>query len=67
VCDVVARVRPRAAPAPVGRFEILPGHQAQVDFAEFRFLWGKRSALLVVLGDSWLLWPQPFPATTFAV
>ena len=48
----VARVRPRPLPEPLVRFETDPGHQAQVDFAEFRFPWGKRFALLVVLGFS---------------
>ena len=38
------------------RFETPPGHQAQVDFAEFKLPWGKRYALLVVLGYSRLLW-----------
>ena len=38
------------------RFETPPGRQAQVDFAEFRLPWGKRYALLVVLGYSRLLW-----------
>ncbi len=52
----VQRVRPTPAPAPVVRFETPPGHQAQVDFAEFQFPWGKRYALLVVLGYSRLLW-----------
>lgn len=52
----VREVRPRSAPAPVIRFETPPGHQAQVDFAEFDLAWGKRFALLVVLGYSRLLW-----------
>ena len=52
----VRQVRPRAEPEPVVRFETPPAHQAQVDFAEFRFPWGKRYALLVVLGYSRLLW-----------
>jgi transposase len=54
----VRRVRPRPPVEPVIRFETPPGHQAQVDFAEFRFPWGKRYALLVVLGYSRLLWVQ---------
>lgn len=58
--DYVRRVRPRPAPEPVVRFETDPGHQAQVDFAEFRFPWGKRYALLVVLGYSRLLWLRFF-------
>lgn len=52
----VRRVRPRPEPEPVIRFETAPGHQAQVDFAEFKLPWGKRYALLVVLGYSRLLW-----------
>ena len=43
------------ARAPV-RFETPPGKQAQVDLAEFRFPWGKRFGLVVVLGYSRLLW-----------
>jgi transposase len=52
----VRRVRPIPAPAPVIRFETPAGRQAQVDFARFRFPWGVRYALLVVLGYSRLLW-----------
>ena len=52
----VRQVRPRPEPEPVVRFETPPGHQAQVDFAEFKFPWGKRFALVVVLGYSRLLW-----------
>jgi transposase len=40
----------------VVRFETPAGHQAQVDFGEFKFPWGKRYALVVVLGYSRLLW-----------
>lgn len=60
----VRRVRPRPPVEPVVRFETPPGHQAQVDFAEFRFPWGKRYALLVVLGYSRLLWVQFYPRQT---
>lgn len=52
----VSAIRPRPTPAPVIRFETPAAHQAQVDFAEFDFPWGKRYALLVVLGYSRLLW-----------
>jgi transposase len=48
----VARIRPRPEPEPVVRFETPPGRQAQFDFAEVHFPWGKRFALLVVLGYS---------------
>ena len=67
VRDYVARVRPRPDPEPIVRFETAPGHQAQVDFAEFRFPWGKRHALLVVLGYSRLLWLKFYPQQTMAV
>lgn len=64
--DYVATVRPRPEPEPVVRFETPPGHQAQVDFAECRFPWGKRYALLVVLGYSRLLWLRFYPRQTMA-
>jgi transposase len=59
--DFVRKVRPRPLPEPVIRFETDPGHQTQVDFAEFNFPWGKRFALLVVLGYSRLLWLRFYP------
>jgi transposase len=66
VRDYVARVRPRPEPEPLIRFETAPGHQAQVDFAEFRLPWGKRYALVVVLGYSRLLWLKFYPRQTLA-
>jgi transposase len=60
-------VRPTPPVDPVVRFETAPGHQAQVDFAEFRLPWGKRYALVVVLGYSRLLWLQFFRRQTMAV
>lgn len=60
----VRQVRPRPPVEPVIRFETPPGHQAQVDFAEFRFPWGKRWALLVVLGYSRRLWLDFYPRQT---
>ena len=66
VRDYVARVRPHPEPEPLVRFETAPGHQAQVDFAEFRLPWGKRYALLVVLGYSRLLWLKFYPRQTLA-
>jgi transposase len=57
----VHRVRPSAPPEPVIRFETAAGRQAQVDFARFRFAWGIRYALLVVLGYSRLLWCRFYP------
>lgn len=55
----VAGLRP-PLPPPV-RFETVPGHQAQVDFAHCRLPWGVRYALVVVLGHSRLLWVQFYP------
>ena len=62
----VRRVRPSPAPEPVIRFETPAGHQAQVDFAQFRFAWGVRYALLVVLGYSRLLWCRFYPRQDMA-
>lgn len=42
--EYVARVRPQPEPEPVVRFETPPGHQAQVDFATFKFPWGALTA-----------------------
>jgi transposase len=64
--EYVAQVRPRPEPDPVVRFETPPGRQAQVDFAECRFPWGKRFALLVVLGYSRLLWLRFYARQTMA-
>ena len=57
----VRQIRPQPIPEPIVRFETAPGHQAQVDFAQFRFPWGTRYALLVVLGYSRLLWLRFYP------
>lgn len=57
--EYVRRLRP--APEPVVRYETVPGHQAQVDFAHCRFPWGVRYALFVVLGHSRLLWVRFYP------
>ena len=60
----VRRVRPRPEPEPVVRFETPAGHQAQFDFAEFRFPWGKRFAVLTVLGYSRFLHVDWVPRQT---
>lgn len=59
--DYVRQSRPHPPETPVIRFETPPGKQAQVDFAHFRLPWGRRYALLVVLGYSRQLWFQYFP------
>jgi transposase len=67
VKEFVRAVRPAPPCDPVVRFETPPGHQAQVDFAEFVLPWGKRYALVVVLGYSRLLWVQFYQRQTMAV
>jgi transposase len=67
VKEYVRRVRPRPPIDPVVRFETPAGRQGQVDFAEFHLPWGKRYALLVVLGYSRLLWLQFYARQTMAV
>lgn len=64
VKEYVRTVRPRPPEEPIVRFETPPGHQGQVDFADFRLPWGKRYALLVVLGFSRVLWLQYFRRKT---
>lgn len=65
--EFVRSVRPTPPADPVVRFETAPGHQAQVDFAEFRLPWGKRYALVVVLGYSRMMWLQFYRRQTMAV
>ncbi len=60
----VREVRPLPPVEEVIRFETPAGLQGQVDFAEFRFPWGKRFALIFVLGYSRLLWLQYYPRQT---
>jgi transposase len=67
VKEYVRQVRPKPLADPVVRFETPAGLQAQVDFAEFRLPWGKRFALLVVLGYSRLLWLQFYSRQTMTV
>ncbi len=62
--EYVRKVRPRPPEDPVVRFETPPGHQGQVDFADFRLPWGKRYAFLAVLGYSRVLWLQFFTRQT---
>ena len=67
VRDYVRLVRPSELPAPVERFETAPGHQGQVDFGTFTLPWGRRHALVVVLGYSRLLWLRFYSRQTMAV
>ena len=60
----VRGVRPHAPVEPVMRFETPPGFQGQVDFGTFQLPWGRRHALLVVLGYSRLLWMHFYPRQT---
>ena len=56
VRDHVREIRPREMEEEAVRFETPPGRQGQVDFASFGMAWGRRHALVVVLGFSRLLW-----------
>lgn len=67
VKEYVRGIRPVQAPEPVQRFETPAGRQAQVDFAHFKFPWGVRWALVVVLAYSRLLWVKFYPRQTMAV
>ena len=67
VRDYVRLVCPREPSEPVVRFETPAGHQGQVDFATFSLPWGRRHALLVVLGYSRLLWLHFYRRQTMAV
>ena len=60
----VREVRPHAPADPVVRFETPPGYQGQVDFGTFQLPWGRRYALLVVLGYSRLLWMRFYARQT---
>jgi transposase len=62
--EYVRQVRPHAPAEPVVRFETPPGFQGQVDFGTFQLPWGRRYALLVVLGYSRLLWLRFYPRQT---
>ena len=67
VRDYVREVRPRGPADAVVRFETPAGRQGQVDFGTFRLPWGRRHALLVVLGYSRLLWLRFYRRQTMAV
>ena len=63
----VRSARPRQPVDPVVRFETPAGHQGQVDFGTFRLPWGRRHALVVVLGYSRLLWLRFYHRQTMPV
>ena len=67
VRDYVREARPGEPDEPAVRFETPPGHQGQVDFGTFTLPWGRRHALLVVLGHSRLLWLRFHPRQTMGV
>jgi transposase len=58
--EYVRSIRPRPPLEAVLRFETPAGFQGQVDFASFNLPWGRRYALLVVLGYSRLIWLRFF-------
>ena len=59
--------RPRDPVEVAVRFEPPPGRQGQVDFGTFTLPWGRRHALLVVLGYSRLLWLRFYARQTMNV
>ena len=67
VRNYVRATRPREPVEPVVRFETPAGHQGQVDFGTFTLPWGRRHALVIVLGYSRLLWLHFYPRQTMAV
>ena len=59
--EYVRQIRPRPIEEAVRRFETPAGFQGQVDYASFNLPWGRRYALVEVLGNSRLLWLRFFP------
>jgi transposase len=62
--EYVRSIRPHSPLEAVQRFETPAGFQGQVDFASFNLPWGRRYALLVVLGYSRLIWLKFFARQT---
>jgi transposase len=62
--EYVREIRPRPTEEVVRRFETPAGFQGQVDYATFNLPWGRRYALVVVLGYSRLLWLRFYPRQT---
>ena len=67
VREYVGTARPRDPVEVAVRFETPPGRQGQVDFGTFTLPWGRRHALLVVLGYSRLLWLRFYARQTMNV
>ena len=67
VREYVGTARPRDPAEAAVRFETPPGRQGQVDFGTFTLPWGRRHALLVVLGYSRLLWLRFYARQTMNV
>jgi transposase len=63
----VRKVRPQPPVEALVRFETPAGFQGQVDFGTFHLPWGRRYALLVVLGYSRLLWMRFYPRQTMEI
>ena len=63
----VNTVRPREPVEAAVRFETPAGRQGQVDFGTFTLPWGRRHALVIVLGYSRLLWLRFYPRQTMTV
>ena len=66
VRDYVRTVRPCEPVEAAVRFETPAGRQGQVDFGTFTLPWGRRHALVIVLGYSRLLW-RFYPRQTMAL
>ena len=67
VNDYVRATRPREPVESLVRFETPAGRQGQVDFGTFTVPWGRRHALVIVLGYSRLLWLQFYTRQTMPV
>ena len=67
VQEYIRATRPREPVEVPVRFETPAGRQGQVDFGTFRLPWGRRHALVVVLGYSRLLWLHFFPRQTMSI
>ena len=67
VNDYVRATRPREPVESLVRFETPAGHLGQVDFGTFTLPWGRRHALVIVLGYSRLLWLHFYTRQTMPV